>query len=91
MIPRRAPAGQATVEMLALLPVLVIAALVAVYVVGMLAAASRAQDSARQRALAGTGTPGALAHVAGVVRSPRLLPFGPRPDAVTVRAGVRLP
>lgn len=77
--------------MLVLLPVLVIAALVAVYVMGLLAAASRAQDSARQRALAATGTPGALAHVAGVVRLPRLVPFDPRPDAITVRAAVRLP
>lgn len=91
MIRGRTSEGQATVEMLVLLPVLVIAALVAVQVVGMLAAASRAQDSARQRALVATGGTGATARVEGVARPPRLLPLGPRPDAITVRVGVRIP
>ena len=51
--------GQASLELLALLPIIVGAALVAVQVAGMLAASSAAQDRARDRAIAATGRQGA--------------------------------
>lgn len=91
MRPRRGGRGQASIEVLALLPILVIAALVAVQAVAMLAAASAAQDDARRRAGATRAGDGGVVTVTGTARPPRVIPVGPRPDVMTVRAGVRAP
>lgn len=84
--------GQASLELLALLPIIVGAALVAVQVAGMLAASSAAQDRARERAMQATGRAGTVLTVTGTARAPRLpgLP-GAAPDGVRVVASVRAP
>jgi len=71
--------GQASIEVLALVPVLVLVAFGAVWVATMLADVSRAQDEARVRALAATGVSGTTT----VITRSR--------GAVTVRVGIRLP
>ncbi|MSO45098.1 MAG: hypothetical protein EXQ74_07345 [Thermoleophilia bacterium] len=79
--------GQASIEVLALLPVLIVACLVAVQVVALLAAASSAQDRARSAAMVATGD--GTVRVRGSARVTRVLPVMPRFDAVTVVASVR--
>ncbi len=71
--------GQASIEVLALVPVLVLVAFGAVWVATMLADVSRVQDEARVRALAATGASGTTT----VITRSR--------GAVTVRVGIRLP
>lgn len=83
--------GQASLEVLALLPVLIGVALAAVYVTGLLAAAGRAQDRARAAAMRATGDTGAVVTVAGTSRAaPSALPGAAEPRW-RVRAAVRLP
>jgi hypothetical protein len=91
MRPSRGSHGQASLEVIALIPVLVIAALAAVQVVALLAAASSAQDDARRRALTATGDPGEWVTVTGVRRPPPLPGLGTRAAPVVARVGVRLP
>lgn len=81
--------GQASLELIALVPIIVGAALVAVQVAGMLAASSAAQDRARERAIAATGRPGAMLTVTGTARPPALPILSP--DGVRVAASVRAP
>ncbi|MEI7794949.1 MAG: hypothetical protein WCI83_09935 [Thermoleophilia bacterium] len=91
MIPRRREMGQASIEVLSLLPVLVLLAIAAVQVASMLAAASGAQDDARRRAVAATGRSGAMVTVTGVARMPAMPMLGHGFDPATVRAAIRLP
>lgn len=90
--------GQASLELIALLPIIVGAALVAVQVAGMLAASSTAQDRARARAMAASapaagsgpaGSAGAMLTVTGSARAPSL--GGISPDRVRVAVAVRAP
>ena len=81
--------GQASLELLALLPIIVGAALVAVQVAGMLAASSAAQDRARDRAMAATGRAGAMLTVTGTARAPGLPLLSS--NGVRVAASVRAP
>ncbi|MGA0069670.1 MAG: hypothetical protein ACO3PB_09480 [Miltoncostaeaceae bacterium] len=83
--------GQAALEVVALLPLLVGLALLAVQVAAVLGAVSEAQDRARSRALQATGRPGEVVTVHGSARPPALAALGPRGDAVRVRVAVRLP
>jgi len=83
--------GQASLEVLALLPVLIGVALAAVYLAGLLAAAGQSQDRARAAAMRATGTDGAVVTVTGASRpAPRVLP-GVAGDRWRVRAAVRVP
>ncbi|MEI7521293.1 MAG: hypothetical protein WCK40_08100 [Thermoleophilia bacterium] len=88
---RRREKGQASIEVLSLVPVLVLLAIAAVQVATMLAAASAAQDDARQRAVAATGPSGAIVTVTGAARMPVMPVLGRRFDPATARAGIRLP
>lgn len=81
--------GQASLELIALLPIIVGAALVAVQVAGMLAASSAAQDQARERALRASGANGAMVTVTGASRAPALPGLGT--GGITVTASVRAP
>jgi uncharacterized protein (UPF0333 family) len=89
----RAPSdsGQASLEVLALLPVLLGIALAAVYLAGMLAAAGQAQDRARALALAATGESGAVVAVVGSARWPGAPLPGLDRGASRVHASVRVP
>ncbi len=86
-----ADAGQASLEVLALLPVLVGVALAAVYLAGMLAAAGQAQDRARARAMVATGESGAMVAVSGSARWPALPLPGLERGTSRVGASVRVP
>ena len=81
-------AGQASIEALALVPVMVIAALVTVQLAALVRGALTAQDVARQRALMATGS-GAVT-VPVTVRVPSVLPHVDRLE-VRARAVVRAP
>ena len=86
--------GQASLELIALLPIIVGAALVAVQVAGMLAASSAAQDRARSRAMAASasapvGPAGGMLTVTGSALAPSL--GGIAPDRVRVAVAVRAP
>lgn len=83
--------GQAALEVVALLPLLVALALLAVQVASVLGAASQAQDRARAKAMQVTGRPGSLVAVEGSARPPALTALGARGDAVRVRVAVRVP
>ena len=87
----RACAGQAALEVIALLPLLVALALLGVQVASVLAAASQAQDRAREKAMGATGESGALVTVTGAASPPALPGIGARAGAVRVRAAVRIP
>jgi hypothetical protein len=91
MTPGAGGRGQASLEVIALIPVLIVAALAGVQVVSLLAAASSAQDEARRRAMAATGAPGQWLTLTGSERPPRLAVFGGRAAPVGVRVMVRLP
>lgn len=83
--------GQASLEVLALLPVLIGVALAAVYLTGLLAAAGQSQDRARAAAMRATGTAGAVVTVTGTSRAaPPVLP-GAAVPRWRVRAAVRVP
>ena len=91
MISRRREMGQASIEVLSLVPILVLLAIAAVQVAAMLAAASAAQDDARQRALAVTGPSGAMVTVTGAAPIPAMPALGRRFDPATARTGIRIP
>jgi hypothetical protein len=89
--PRPAGArGQAALELLAALPLLVAAALLAWQLVAVLGAAATAQERARARALAAGGPPGRVVTVSATVPVPAFLP-GVDGLAVRARAAVRTP
>ena len=73
-VPASHRAGQAAVELLALLPVLVAAALLAWQLVVVVRAAEEAQERARAGALAAMGPPGAVITVRAHVPVPAILP-----------------
>jgi len=83
--------GQASIEVLALVPVMVLLLIVAVQVMAMLAGASAAQDDARVRALAATGVAGSTTVVTGTATVPAMPALGWHMSAPSVRVGVRLP
>ena len=91
MILRVREMGQASIEVLSLLPVLVLLAIAAVQVAAMLAAVSGAQDDARRRAVTATGRSGATVTVTGAARMPAMPILRHRFDPATVRAAIRLP
>ena len=86
--------GQASVEVLALLPVLVMLVLVALQVMAMMAAAGAAQDDARAKAMAagahGTAS-GNTTVVTGTAPVPVLAGLGWQVPDRAMRVGVRLP
>lgn len=83
--------GQASVEVVALLPAVVLLVLVAVWAVSALFAVSAAQDDARRRALAATGSGGGVAVVTGVGTVPALPGLRWGRGGTSVTAAVRLP
>jgi len=83
--------GQAALEVVALLPLLVALALLAVQVASVLGAASQAQDRARAKAMQADGPPGSLVAVEGSARPPALTVLAARGGAIHVRAAVRVP
>lgn len=87
----RGECGQASIEVLALVPALVLLMLIAVQVASMLAGASAAQDDARTRALAATGSGGVTTVVTGSATVPTVAGLGWRVPQARVRASVRLP
>lgn len=83
--------GQASIEVLALVPAAVLVLIAALQVAAMLAGVSSAQDDARTRALGAGGASGATAVVTGTATVPVMGVLGWRRDAVRVHASVRLP
>jgi uncharacterized protein (UPF0333 family) len=83
--------GQASIEVLALVPVMVLLLIVAVQVMAMLAGASAAQDDARARAMAAHGASGSTVVVTGASTVPVLPALGWHMRAPSMRVGVRLP
>lgn len=83
--------GQAALEVVAVLPLLVGLAVLAVQVAAVLAAASSAQEHARSRALHATGRSGEVVTVEGSARPPGLAGLGARGGVLRARAAVRLP
>ena len=82
--------GQAAVELLAAIPIVVIAGLFAWQLVAVLAGGLRAQERVRADALRATGSPGQTLVVTASARVPQLLP-GVSGLRVRARAGVRAP
>lgn len=82
--------GQAALELLAAVPVVVLAAFLAWQLVAVLAAGLRAQEDARSAALARVGDPAGVAVVTRTAAVPALLP-GASGLSVRVRAAVRTP
>jgi hypothetical protein len=82
--------GQASLELLAALPLLAAAALLAWQLVAVLGAAATAQERARAKALAVGGPPGRVVTVSATVPVPAFLP-GAGGLAVSARAAVRTP
>jgi hypothetical protein len=80
--------GQAAVELLAAIPIVVIAGLLAWQLVAVLAGGLRAQERVREEGLRATGAPGQTVVVTASARVPQLLP-GVRGLHVRARAGVR--
>ncbi len=88
--PRRACEGQAALELLAAVPLVLIAALLAWQLVAVLAAGMRAQEDARAAALARTGDPAGVAVVTRRRPVPAVLP-GAGGLRIHARAAVRTP
>jgi hypothetical protein len=88
----RSPAGrgQASLELLAALPLLLGAALLAWQLVAVLGAAGVAQERARARALVAVGPPGGVVTVTAEAPVPSLLP-GVEGLTVHARAAIRAP
>jgi hypothetical protein len=82
--------GQAAVELLVVAPLLVLVALLAWQLVGVIAAGLRAEARVRAEALAAVGRAGGTALVSATERVPSLVP-GVSGLRVRARAGVRLP
>jgi hypothetical protein len=89
---RRAPreAGQAAVELVALVPVLLAAGLLAWQLLAVVGAGLRAEEQARQRALRAGAGAGGVATVTVSEAVPALLP-GVRGLRIDARASVRTP
>ncbi len=83
-------AGQAAVELLAAIPVLVLAGLLAWQLAGVLAAGFRAEQRVRLEALQAAGAAGRTALVSASERVPALIP-GTAGLRVVARAAIRLP
>jgi hypothetical protein len=85
----RGDGGQASLEVLAVVPLLAAIALMAVYLAGLLGAVASAQDRARDRAMAAQGRSGGVVTVTGSSAAPAL----PGIPGATVRqsAAVRAP
>ena len=91
MSPRsRRDAGQAALELLAALPVVLAAALLAWQLVAVLRAGAAAQEAARARALDASGPAGAILRVGARAQVPALFP-GLERVSVGARAAVRAP
>ncbi len=86
---RRAGRGQAAVEVLALLPLLVVVALIGWQLAAVVSAALRADERVRREALGASGA-GRVVVVEEAVRVPAFLP-GVRGLRVPARVGVRTP
>ena len=82
--------GQAAVELLAAIPVVVIAGLLAWQLVAVLAGGLRAQEQVRAEGLRATGVRGQTVVVTASARVPQLLP-GLGGLRVRARAAVRAP
>ena len=82
--------GQAAVELLAAIPIVVVAGLLAWQLVAVLAGGLRAQERVRAEGLRATGVPGQTVVVTASARVPQLLP-GVGGLRVRARAGVRVP
>jgi hypothetical protein len=85
---RRRPAGQASVELIALVPVLLAVGLLAWQLVAVIGAGLRAEERARQQGLRAGG--GGVATVSVSEPVPALLP-GVRGLRIGARASVRTP
>lgn len=81
--------GQASLELLAMVPLVLLAALLAWQLVAVIAAGLHAQDDARARAMRAQGA-GEVRTVSATVPVPALLP-GARGMRIVARAGVRTP
>lgn len=82
--------GQAVVELLAMIPVIVLAALLAWQLAAVLGAGMRAQERVRADALRAASAPGRTTAVIAAVEVPRVLP-GVGRMTVRARARVRTP
>ncbi len=87
---RRAPPGQAAVELIAAVPVLIAAALVAWQLVAVLGAGQEAERRVRADAIRAAASPGGTATTRATVAVPAVLP-GMAGLRVTARATVRTP
>ena len=87
---RRGPGGQAAVEVLALLPVLVVVALAGWQLTAVVTAALRADEHVRRDALGASGGGGRVVVVDAAADVPAFLP-GLRGVRVPARVGVRTP
>ncbi len=85
--------GQASVEVVALLPAVVLLVLAAVWAVALLNGTAAAQDDAWRRATAARGDGGhaAMQVVTGVATTPGVPAVGWGSGRATVTAGVRAP
>jgi hypothetical protein len=82
--------GQAALELLAVVPLLVLAVLLAWQLAAVIGAGLRAEERVRRDALGTTGAPGRLTTVGATVAVPALLP-GADGLAIRARAVVRAP
>jgi hypothetical protein len=87
---RRRAAGQAALELLAVVPLILAAAALAWQLVAVTHAGAEAQESARARALQASGAPGVTLTVRASSPVPALLP-GLGGLSVDARAAVRAP
>ncbi len=87
---RRGGRGQASVELIALVPLVLLAGLLAWQLVAVLAAGLEAQERVGDRALRAGPGPAATRTVSATVAVPRVLP-GVRGLRLTARAAVRTP
>ncbi len=86
MIRRRRMQGQASIEALAAVPLLVVAVLIGWQLTMLVRGALIAQDEVRRKALADTGTPGRIVRVERRVRS-----VLPGVGVLRIRASARVP
>ena len=87
---RRGERGQASIELLAMVPLVILAALLAWQLTAVLAAGLEAQERVRSRALRAEGGAATVRVVSVSVAVPRVLP-GAGGLRLTARAGVRAP
>jgi hypothetical protein len=89
---RRRPGGQAALELLALVPLLLVAALLAWQLAAVVGAGMRAQERVRAEAIRAGGHPGGMgmSTVTASEAVPVLLPGG-RALSIRARATVRTP